>query len=77
MLIHLYSSAQHPQQGKGPFKPTDEERRMMNGHARVPNAADRQAPDAQEFELENLMSEDEDEDNDHQNAKEGAGRSRS
>ena len=32
-----------------------------NGHVRMPTADDRQAADAQEFELDGLMSEDEEE----------------
>ena len=38
----------------------DEERSTTNGHTVLPSAADRQAADAQEFELEGLMSDDED-----------------
>ncbi|THW19399.1 hypothetical protein D6D17_09200 [Aureobasidium pullulans] len=33
---------------------------MPNGHARIPDASDRQIRDAEEFELEGLMSEDDD-----------------
>lgn len=42
----------------------DEEMTQSNGHtreprnSRIPSAADRQAQDAEEFELEGLMSED-------------------
>ena len=58
MLLHLYS---YYVASKAPVKrPRDEERTLANGHARMPNVADRQAHDAQEFELEGLMSEDED-----------------
>jgi hypothetical protein len=56
MLTHLYSA--HMQSPPLPKK--DEERSMTNGHAVVPSAADRQAADAQEFELEGLMSDDDD-----------------
>ena len=56
MLTHLYSA--HIQPSVLPKK--DEERSTTNGHAVVPNAIDRQAADAQEFELEGLMSDDED-----------------
>jgi len=61
MLLHLYSAHAGGSAGKGklPVKAGDEERPRTNGHARVPNAADRQAHDAQEFELEGLMSDDE------------------
>lgn len=38
----------------------DEERSNTNGHAVLPSAVDRQAADAQEFELEGLMSDDDD-----------------
>ena len=38
----------------------DEERSTTNGHAVLPSVADRQAADAQEFELEGLMSDDDD-----------------
>lgn len=59
MLLHLYSSySNSPTNGKGPVKLGDEERPRANGHARIPNATDRQAADAQEFELEGLMSDD-------------------
>ena len=56
MLTHLYSA--HMQPSVSPKK--DEERSTTNGHAIVPNAIGRQAADAQEFELEGLMSDDED-----------------
>ncbi|KAF2718373.1 hypothetical protein K431DRAFT_348842 [Polychaeton citri CBS 116435] len=56
MLVHLYSYYRNPpavpKPGSTPARPT------ANGHARVPNDADRQAHDAQEFELEGLMSDD-------------------
>ncbi|KAF7185366.1 Protein YTP1 [Pseudocercospora fuligena] len=59
MLLHLYSSySNSPTDGKAPVKLGDEERPRANGHARIPNATDRQAADAQEFELEGLMSDD-------------------
>jgi hypothetical protein len=51
MLTHLYSA--HMQSPPLPKK--DEERSTTNGHAVVPSAAD-----AQEFELEGLMSDDDD-----------------
>ena len=40
------------------FKDEDEERRVMNGHARL-GSVDPRVRDAEEFELEGLMSEDE------------------
>lgn len=64
MLLHLYSAyAPDTSKGKKPMKAGDEERPMMgNGHVRLPNGVvERQAQDAQEFELEGLMSEDEEE----------------
>lgn len=63
MLIHLYSANVKPTALPKKNDPEQQQQRaprMANGHARVPNAADRQAADAQEFELEGLMSEDED-----------------
>ncbi|KAK5115917.1 hypothetical protein LTR62_000373 [Meristemomyces frigidus] len=61
MLLHLYS-ANAAGSKKVQSKSGDEEAsRPLNGHPRIPNAADRQAHDAQEFELEGLMSDDEDE----------------
>ncbi|KAK4543092.1 hypothetical protein LTR36_005869 [Oleoguttula mirabilis] len=60
MLLHLYSYYTADPKGLKPILPRDEERPLTNGHARVPNVEDRQAHDAQEFELEGLMSEDED-----------------
>jgi len=60
MLLHLYSAHDPQSQGKSKVKFGDEEGPATNGHARAPNGvADRQAQDAQEFELEGLMSEDE------------------
>lgn len=56
MLTHLYSA--HIQSPPVPKK--DEERSSTNGHAVLPSAADRQAADAQEFELDGLMSDDDD-----------------
>jgi hypothetical protein len=56
MLTHLYSAhIQSP-----PSHKKDEERSTTNGNSVLPNAVDRQAADAQEFELEGLMSDDED-----------------
>lgn len=69
MLIHLYSAHVHP---AVPPK-RDEERSNTNGHAVMPNAMDRQAADAQEFELEGLMSDDDDAET---AAKQGNGRLR-
>ncbi|KAF2773491.1 hypothetical protein EJ03DRAFT_285531 [Teratosphaeria nubilosa] len=60
MLIHLYS-AHTRSKSNANIKLGDEEGSQLNGHVRVPNATDRQASDAQEFELEGLMSDDEDE----------------
>ena len=57
MLLHLYSAYATPQKGKNAAKPDD--RSLPNGHARGHSAAERQARDVQEFELEGLMSEDE------------------
>ncbi|KAF2159873.1 hypothetical protein M409DRAFT_60466 [Zasmidium cellare ATCC 36951] len=63
MLLHLYSAYANPQQNnKNPVKLGDEERPLANGHARIPNDIDRQSHDAQEFELEGLMSDDEEPD---------------
>ena len=60
MLLHLYSHyASDSSASKKTVKFSDEERPLTNGHARVPDLADRQAHDAQEFELEGLMSDDE------------------
>lgn len=59
MLIQLYSTYQNP--ASTSKLPDDEARRpMLNGHPRVPNATDREAQDAREFELDDLMSDDED-----------------
>lgn len=63
MLVHLYSAYASPSsKGKWPLKLGDEERplgpSLPNGHVRRPSASDRQAQDAQEFELEGLMSDD-------------------
>lgn len=61
MLLRLYSSYQAP---VPTVKIKDEEMTHTNGHpreprnTRIPSAADRQAQDAEEFELEGLMSED-------------------
>ncbi|KAH0125976.1 hypothetical protein KCU66_g6559, partial [Aureobasidium melanogenum] len=60
MLLRLYTYyAEAPTNGKTP----DPESRLNgsalpNGHARIPDASDRQIRDAEEFELEGLMSED-------------------
>jgi len=62
MLLHLYSYYATGSDSKHPVKLGDEERPMANGHARVPNPTNRQAQDAQEFELEGLMSDDEEAD---------------
>lgn len=56
MLLHLYSSHTLP---VGLPKKDDGRRTMPNGHVRLPDAAERQAQDAEEFELEGLMSDDE------------------
>lgn len=62
MLLRLYTFyAEAPANSKNP----DPESRLngsalANGHARVPDASDRQIRDAEEFELEGLMSEDDD-----------------
>ncbi|OQO04502.1 hypothetical protein B0A48_09424 [Cryoendolithus antarcticus] len=61
MLLSLYSA--NTKAVPAPRK-DDGERPLTNGpangHPRIPNAADRQAADAQEFELEGLMSDDDD-----------------
>jgi len=69
MLLHLYSANMAQKQGKKTVKLDDEERREPNGHMRVPNATDRQAHDAQEFELEGLID-----DEDERDAEGGAGK---
>lgn len=62
MLLRLYSTYMPLSAASPTVKSEDEERpRVVNGNGRIPNAADRRAQDAQEFELEGLMS-DEDED---------------
>lgn len=61
MLIHLYSAYSTPDKDKNTVKPNGQPRQnMANGQAREHSAAERQARDVQEFELEALMSEDED-----------------
>lgn len=62
MLLHLYSAYSSPQTSNKQVKLGDEERPRANGHARIPNDLDRQSHDAQEFELEGLMSDDEEPD---------------
>ncbi|KAK6402359.1 hypothetical protein LTR95_019080, partial [Oleoguttula sp. CCFEE 5521] len=61
MLLSLYSAntkaAPVPRKDDGERPLTNG---LANGHPRIPNAADRQAADAQEFELEGLMSDDDD-----------------
>lgn len=71
MLLHLYSSYKPAGSSSSDavnnttHKPirlsaTNGRPNQPNGHARVPNGTlDRQAHDAQEFELEGLMSDDE------------------
>ncbi|KAK4984849.1 hypothetical protein LTR66_008365 [Elasticomyces elasticus] len=69
MLLHLYAVNIGFPSSK---KQTDPEQPMANGHAtggaqpnghmRIPNAADRQIQDAEEFELAGLISDDEDAD---------------
>lgn len=58
MLLHLYSYLA-PTSSTQAIKIQDEERPRANGS--IVTAADRQAHDAQEFELEGLMSDDDDE----------------
>lgn len=61
MLLSLYSAYKDPNAVAKTIKLHDEERPRtngMNGHARIPNNADSQAADAQEFELEGLDSDD-------------------
>lgn len=71
MLIHLYSSYTDSNATAKSAKPESSRRTyrdipLPNGHAPAPNAAvERQARDAQEFELEALMSDDEDEGESH------------
>ncbi|KAK4501198.1 hypothetical protein PRZ48_007005 [Zasmidium cellare] len=63
MLLHLYSAyTDSNKNNKPPVKLGDEERPLANGHARIPNDMDRRSHDAQEFELEGLMSDDEEPD---------------
>ena len=62
MLLRLYT---YYAEAETSGKPADPESRlngsaMTNGHARIPDASDRQIRDAEEFELEGLMSEDDD-----------------
>ena len=59
MLIHLYTyyTSDGP---KKPIKLTGNGHPHGNGHVRSPDQLERQAHDAQEFELEGLMSDDED-----------------
>lgn len=62
MLLRLYTYYAESPTNK---KVADPEGRLngsalANGHARIPDASDRQIRDAEEFELEGLMSEDED-----------------
>ncbi|KAK5164439.1 hypothetical protein BJ546DRAFT_451480 [Cryomyces antarcticus] len=64
MLLHLYAVHAWPTTPSKP-RPDPESQHvngaaLANGHARIPNAADRQIRDAEEFELEGLMSDDED-----------------
>ena len=59
MLLHLYSAYSQSSKGKGTSSSSYSDRplpNLPNGHARGPT--DRQAQQAQEFELEALMSED-------------------
>ncbi|EMC97321.1 hypothetical protein BAUCODRAFT_138636 [Baudoinia panamericana UAMH 10762] len=61
MLLHLYSAGK---EAGGThilptIKPSNDEPSGLNGRPRVPNAADRQARDAQEFELEGLINDEE------------------
>lgn len=60
MLTHLYSANIKPTALPRKDEARPRTNGNMNGHARVPNAEDRQAADAQEFELEGLMSDDDD-----------------
>ncbi|KAK3716803.1 hypothetical protein LTR37_006153 [Vermiconidia calcicola] len=63
MLIHLYSAYAEPNKDKKNMKRGHTERplpALPNGHIGGHSAAERQARDVQEFELEALMSEDED-----------------
>lgn len=60
MLLQLWSAYPSTKgESKQSIKLNDEEAPRTNGNSRIPNAADRQAADAQEFELEGLMSDDE------------------
>lgn len=78
MLIHLYSSANAPPESSanGGVKLGAHRDRPLpalpNGHARGHAGEHQQMRDAQEFELEALMSED---DESSEGAKPGAGRS--
>lgn len=58
MLLRLYSAYDD---SPAAVQIKDEEvHSRPNGHVRLPTAADRQAQDAEEFELEGLMSDDDD-----------------
>jgi hypothetical protein len=56
MLLRLYSS--YDTTPAAVQLKDDESEARPNGHVRIPTAADRQAQDAEEFELEGLMSDD-------------------
>ena len=74
MLIHLYSSHMDPNKANPPAKVNGRERPLSalpNGHANGHIASERQLRDAQEFELEALMSDEEEPDT----RKTGAGHS--
>ena len=77
MLLRLYTFYT---ESPLPKKPTDPEARLngsathhQNGRA-IPDASDRQIRDAEEFELEGLMSEDEDMEDDVGKGKHQGGR---
>ncbi|QIW98447.1 hypothetical protein AMS68_003965 [Peltaster fructicola] len=57
MMIHLYSAYAKPTEK--PIRIDDERHTRGNGHISIPSVDDRRAHDAEEFELEGLMSDDE------------------
>ncbi|CAK3937072.1 integral membrane [Lecanosticta acicola] len=65
MLLRLYSAHKDPNSNSNRnVKLGDEERARANGHLRIPNDLDRQSHDAQEFELDGLISDGDDDDTD-------------
>jgi hypothetical protein len=61
MLIHLYDRVANPIDGLAPKDGGEDASGLANGHTRRGGGAeDRRVRDAEEFELEGLMSDDED-----------------